>query len=94
MGLGLVGGGWSFSSCSSFSSFSSFSLVRVVVVAVVMNGLGKRKEKKRKKKTIIYYELIYYYFTPSVLHQLQLFVNNREQNPPLPTTIYTYTLSV
>lgn len=53
MGLGLVGGGWSFSSCSSFSSFSSFSLVRVVVVAVVMNGLGKRKEKKGKKNNYI-----------------------------------------
>lgn len=85
MGLGLVGGGW------SFSSFSSSSLVRGIVVAVIMNGLEK---KNRKKHTIIYYELIYYYFTPSVLHQLQLFVNNREQNPPLPTTIYTYTLSV
>lgn len=83
--MGFVGGGW------SFSSFSSSSLVRVVVVAVVMDGLEKRIEKKH---SIIYYELIYYYFTPSVLHQLQLFVNNRKQNSPLPTTIYTYTLSV
>lgn len=83
--MGFVGGGW---------SFSSFSLVRVFFVALVMSGLGKRKEKRRKNNYTLYYELIYYYFTPSVLHQLQLFVNNREQNPPLPTTIYTYTLSV
>lgn len=45
MGLGLVGGDWSFSSFSPFS-FSSFSLVRGIVVAVVMNGLEKRIEKK------------------------------------------------
>lgn len=38
--MGLVGGGWFFSSRSSSSS-----LVRGIVVAVVMNGLEKRIEK-------------------------------------------------